>query len=558
MSRLAIIIGICGTLALGAETPKPRPDPRARSIYPLTGRASTTWQATVRGTGLTGARAVVFQNSKISGRVLRVEAEPAAEGGTPPPSPVELVKLELAAAADVAGPQAFRLVTAGGVTNELSLRVNETEVLDESAASAPLSHFPAVVNGRIEKRGEVDSLWLDAKAGQTLTFTAVSGNGAFDPSLTVVEQSGSWFDARRINRIAFNDEPLYFPGLSTDARLVHRFQRAGRYAIQIQAFSGLGGADYAYQLRVDAEAARKPSLHPLLAPPWDERMFTRHISADWLVQLARRGGYERDERPVAVVQASTDPLNTPPITIPALVEGRIQQPAEAHRIRVHVEKPQDLAIEIETPDATMPRFNPVVRLMAPDGSEVVTNVYTKRNNNGLYMMKMIQAKSTFALRSSGEYLLEIRDITTDVAGADFAYRVLVRPQIPHVGKIEVVEDRINMEPGEAKALTVNLDREENFSGLVAVSAKGLPPGVTAVTGMANPVEKPPLPNGGRLERYVGKPQTASVMLIAAPGAPLTETPVAIRILTHTVNNSRPGTPIVVKEIPLMVIARRPS
>jgi hypothetical protein len=32
-----------------------------------------------------------------------------------------------------------------------------------------------------------------------------------------------------------------------------------------------------------------------------------------------------------------------------------------------------------------------VRLIAPGGGEVVTNVYTKRNNNGLYMMKMIQA-----------------------------------------------------------------------------------------------------------------------------------------------------------------------
>ena len=69
----------------------------------------------------------------------------------------------------------------------------------------------------------------------------------------------------------------------------------------------------------------------------------------------------------------------------------------------------------------MPRFNPILRVLEPGGAEIVTNVHTKLNNNGLYMMKMIQAKTTVSLRNPGEYILEIRDITTDCSGDDFAY-----------------------------------------------------------------------------------------------------------------------------------------
>ena len=93
-------------------------------------------------------------------------------------------------------------------------------------------------------------------------------------------------------------------------------------------------------------------------------------------------------------------------------------------MELKIDSPSEIVLEVETPKATMPRFNPVVRLLDSGGNEMVTNVYTKLNNNGLYMMKMIQAKSTVSLRSPGRYRVEIRDITTDCAGEDFEYRVL--------------------------------------------------------------------------------------------------------------------------------------
>jgi len=246
------------------------------------------------------------------------------------------------------------------------------------------------------------------------------------------------------------------------------------------------------------------------------------------------------------------------MTPPGVIEGRIEKPGEAHVIQVKVDKAQDLAIEIETPEATMPRFNPVVRLMEPGGTEIVTDVYTKLNNNGLYMMKMIQPKTAFTLSAPGLYTLQIRDITTDHGGADFVYRVLVRPQIPHVGKLTASLDHLNLHPGETKALTVTLDREEEFGGVVALEAAGLPAGVTAIAAMEKPIERPPLPNGGKLERYTPKPQTASLLFVTSPDAVPSEQPATVRVTARPVVKGQLGAPIRVGEIPAMVIAKRPS
>ena len=66
---------------------------------------------------------------------------------------------------------------------------------------------------------------------------------------------------------------------------------------------------------------------------------------------------------------------------------------------------------------------------------------------------------------------------------------------------------------------MSIDREEGFRGYVTVDVEGLPAGVTALPALENPEDKPPLPNGGRLERYTPKEQRTTVMLIAAPDAP---------------------------------------
>jgi hypothetical protein len=136
--------------------------------------------------------------------------------------------------------------------------------------------------------------------------------------------------------------------------------------------------------------------------------------------------------------------------------------------------------------------------------------------------------------------------------------VLVRPQIPHVGNIEIGPDHVNLPAGGSLPLKVAIDREEGFRGYVTVNVEGLPTGVTALAAMEDPAEKPPLPNGGRLERYTPKEQNTTLMLVAAPDAPVSGLPVRIRIITRVIHQGRPAAPVAVKEIPLMVLPGKTS
>jgi hypothetical protein len=532
------------------SAPKTKPEPKISSIYPAAAQRGTTFQAQLRGTSLAGAQ-VAFEGEGIEARVLSLEPESPAE-----PAAKAVLRLQVSVAADASlGRRDFRVVTPRGVSSKVPLDVLTEPVLQETSGHATLRQFPLVINGRIAQPGDTDSYWIEVSAGETLTLEATSFNAAFDPSITISEPSASWFDAHRLNALASNDEPLYFPGLSTDARLVERFSHAGKYCVQVRGFSGQGSADFVYALRILPGVTPEPPLRPKLTGSWEERQFTRSLRADRLTELARRGGASPTTKAVEIFRAVPEgDSQIPVMSIPGVVEGRIARPGETHLIRLRVDGPQSLAIEVDTPEATLPRFNPVVRLLEPGGREIATDVYTKLNNNGLYMMKMIEAKTTVSLNAPGEYTLQIRDITTNGAGADFVYRVMVRPQIPHVGSIEVAEDHINLEPGSSHPLTVTIDREEGFSGYVTVAVEGLPTGVAAVTALENPIEKPPLPNGGKLERYIAKEQRTALMLVAAADAPPTRMPARSRVVVRLGANPS-ADPILVKEIPVMVVAQ---
>jgi hypothetical protein len=547
---LLLAFTILASSAIGAEPKAKRAqslEPKISSIYPGGGQRGTAFDAEVRGANMAGARCVLFDGSGVEAKILGGGEE----------ADKELLRLQITVGADAtSGRHSFRIVTARGVSNRSFLSVSAEPVLQEAEVNGQLRQFPVIINGRIASPGESDSYWIEASAGETLTFEATSFSDEFDPSVVLSEPSGSWFDSHRLNPIASNDEPLFFPGLSTNARLVARFPKSGKYCVQVQGFSGQGSADFVYQLRIVRGVTEAPSLHPEIAAAWEERQFTRSLSNDRLDELARRGGTAPNHTAVETFRAVPESAQQIPVmTAPGVVEGRIEKPGEAHLIRLKVDKRQDLAIEVETPAATLPRFNPVVRLMEPGGREIATDVYTKLNNNGLYMMKMIEAKTTVSLNAPGEYTIQVRDITTGEAGPDFRYRVLVRPQIPHVGKIEVAEDHVNLEAGSSLPLNVVIDREEGFSGYITVGVEGLPAGVTAVAALENPAEKPPLPNGGKLERYVAKEQRTSVMLVAAADAPLSDMPAIVRVVVRVVSAGQMQEPIAVKEIPLMIVAR---
>lgn len=559
---LAITMLLLALVArVSSETPKVPVEPRLLSVYPLGDLPGSTFDACLRGFTLREAQAIWFESDSIRARIDGTHPDPESDPHASTPTDVANIHVTIATTAKP-GIYPFRVVTKQGVSNAISMRVTDARTVREPEAltgipeQAPrLSDFPLVVNGRIAKKGQVDYYSIDARPGEELSFQAVSGFSAFDPSLAILEPSGSWFDPHRLNRVAFNDEPLYYPDFPTDALLVHRFERGGRYLVSVASFEGQGTPDNVYQLRISTGRAAAPLLRALPKPGWQEHTFTRHFAADWLGQLRERGDRLKPTAPLETFRAVNASSTSPPaMKVPGIVEGTISEPGETQKITFQVKEAQDLVLELETPEVTIPLFNPVLRVLDSTGQEVVTNVYTQLNNCGGFMMKTAQPKTVAAFRGDSEYTLEVHDITTDSAGPNFAYRVLIRPLDPHLGKVALEEERINLKPGGAKPINVEMEREENYYGLVALSVEGLPIGVQAVAGSEPEEQKPPLMNGGKVDRYFPKKQKSVLLLTAAPDAPITSMPQMARVLVRPIVEGKVAAPVATELVPVMVVA----
>lgn len=528
------------------------PDPRLISVYPTTGKVGSEFTVAIRGNAIGKCTGVY-----AAGSPLRFAVEGAEKDKT-----VDVVKVRVTVDTGAkAGPYAVRLITANGVSNALTLHVTEHTVMEEPAGShetpetaIAIPSLPVVFNGRIAERGETDYYSFQVKAGDTISFTAGSGLPApgapggnargFDPSLTLYEQASSWFEEKRWNRIAFNDEPLWVIGRNTDAALTYRFPKSGTYLLRVEAFSGQGGPDYGYQLV--ARAGEWPVPEEAPSSNWEERSYTRRISHDRMTEVAMRGEAKKH----AAIETYRSSLS-----LPGILEGVIGEPGETHRAKFHLDAPRDIAIEIETPETSPPLFNPVVRLLNEKGEEVATNILAGRGACTGALTKSLQPKVTVPLRDTGDYTVEVRDVTADLAGPRFRYRVLVRPQIPHIGEVRIAEDHVNLYPGEAKTVRVVFDREEDFRGALAVAVEGLPKGVEALASADFEPDKDPPMTKGKRERYLARTERTVLAFRAMEDAEVTAQPVVVRLVARAIAGSKPGAAIARKEIPLMVVAK---
>src|SRR5262249_39560340 len=207
-----------------------------------------------------------------------------------------------------------------------------------------------------------------------------------------------------------------------------------------------------------------------------------------------------------------------------------------------------------------PLFNPIVRLLDATGEEVATNLFAGRGACSGALNKSLQAKTILPLREAGDYTVEIRDMTADLAGEDFRYRVQIRPQIPHIGQVNIDVDHLNLAPGDAKTVRVTFDREEDYRGAVAVLAESLPPGVQALAAADFEADKDPPSTIGKRERYTARGERAVVAFTAAADAASMEQPMEqpqmARLVVRPIVDGKPGAVVASKQFPIMVIAKR--
>jgi len=601
--------------------------PQLLSLSPLTAQRGTTLQVEVRGNRLDGVYALWSNNSGITGRVLNVEevkdlikprVRPSQQEIKPIPVFRALIDLQIDATTR-AGVHSLRLVSPRGVSNAFSFPVVDAPVTVEAAGShqtieqAQPAALPGFISGKLGQPGEVDFYSFQARKGQELRFEVVEGQkfdasadaAKFSAEVALYHAAGSWFDPHRPTRVLFEEERSS-DLMAANPGGTYRFSEDGRYFLQIAGLFGQGCADCTYQLRAFPGAARSESTSQTQSAnsEWRERSLARHLKEGWTKELEARSvkGPEAPAKelpsgeasfvrvvaspeppqagtsshPVAVLEhePNDQASQSESISVPAVIEGTIARPGDLDSFRFKVEAGQKLAFEVETPDARPPYFNPRIGVVDSQDRELFSNVERRLsmyNNNAVaeVYLKGAQPKATHSFERAGEYVFQIRDVTSRYGNPNYRYRILLRPQIPHVGEISVIPKEnldatpdavkrsevnyLNLVRNEPRKLILVASYEEGLTGDLSFTFTGLPEGVQAFPAVHFNEGRAPLEVTQNPDTIAPKQQKAAIVLLASPEAPLTKGPRSVQLRCQLIANGKLGPSLLVRELPLMVV-----
>jgi hypothetical protein len=246
-------------LAESVEAPLPGSDALVRFTAPTDG----TYTVNIHDAKFGGLQHYVYRLTITAGTWVDhvyplggrrgTTAKLELSGGNVPVGPVEI-----AIPADALS----RFLTTAGApdaaSNLFSLAVDDLpEVLEQepndAAAPAQPLEIPAVLNGRIERPGDVDLWAFRAANEQTLEFDLLAARlgSPLDSVLVLLDAAGK--ELARADDIGGNQ---------SDSFLRHTFKEEGTYTVRVEErLASRGGKAFAYRLRVTSPASPDFRLH---------------------------------------------------------------------------------------------------------------------------------------------------------------------------------------------------------------------------------------------------------------------------------------------------------
>lgn len=616
---LSIVLVVTAGGLWAKEAPENRKrNPKLLSMSPLGGSPGSSLELRVRGEDLEGIRSVWLSCDRLTAKVKAVKEIKLEKARfsrrTYAPGQEVFIQVDIAEDAPV-GAHSLRLLTEWGLSGPVTLVVSDGKVVQEQQDphhdpdSAQLLELPANLNGTIGRNGEVDFYAFEVLENQELQLEVLVAGGILpdspihfrDPELILYRPSRGWFQgkARRLEtRVDSTIFLLPKEGGILRPRLRHRFGKPGRYLVAVGSLAQKGGPGHNYQLRIAPVGAspRQGQDHwtrfrpardaPLL--DWRERGFGREIHPERRQQLRVRGAAVPDRNPDAVPAGEdtrkpgpsdsgsggrnrplaaypslveSEPDETPglasSVSLPVILQGRIDAPGDLDHFRFSVEAGQRVAFEIQTVDRMFPNLSPWLEVLDASGQTVCSNIYRSVENNSAYWQRFLQSKTIFTFEEGGDYILRLRDLTSRRGGKGFTYRVLVRPQVPHIGVVTLAGgDHINLVPGEARTLKLTLEREEGLDQMVTLHLENLPPGIQVLPTVVPEQESGKARNTRNEvhpDRFFPRKQEVSLTLLAEGNTPAGLRPHPVRLTARVVAEGRPGQEFPLKDLFLTVI-----
>ncbi|MCA9087733.1 MAG: PPC domain-containing protein [Planctomycetaceae bacterium] len=390
------------------------------------------------------------------------------------------------------GVHGLRVKTERGVSSLRLMLVDDLPTVAEAGGhqspdKAQVVTLPAAIDGTIDNLSR-DFYRFTVAAGQTVTFEVWSRRlgSPLDPVLILYAADGT--------ELAYADDT---PGLSSDAQAVHTFSEAGEYIIEVRDMQYRGSGNHFYRLRMGDFPALNTAVPASVVRGQETQVaFAGHdaagtqpvsvlVPADsttgtWSVAARKPEGTTHAFVSVAVSSGQEfteqEPNNAAEqsnrVDIGTRVHGRIDEPGDIDRFVFTATE----GTKVEFIGMTRELGTPTdlsLRVLKPDGGQLATV-----DDNGTS-----EGRVTATCAAAGDYTLEVRDLLHR-GGPEFSYEVLITPQQPGF-RLEAGSDTLNIPAGGVAAVAVSVVRVD-YGGEIALSAIGLPAGVTATPAYIGP------------------------------------------------------------------------
>jgi hypothetical protein len=355
--------------------------------------------------------------------------------------------------------------------------VLDREPNDEIARAQPID-ASSVVNGRLEKPGDVDVFAFKLKKGETLLASVDAFRSLRSPMDGVLQiLSADGFVLEQNNDWSSLDPQIAFTSLKDGAYLVRLFAFPSVPDASIRLS---GGETFVYRLTLTTggfidhtmplAAKRSPSASVAIegwnipASARSLRLDTRDdVATVFHPDLANTFRVRVEEHPCWPGDSQRPATLSPPFSF----TGRLPANGAGETIAIAGKKGQALNIRVESRDLGL-AVNPVIRVLDADKKQLATAEPATINRD---------TELNFTPPADGVSHIEVRDQFGD-GGPRFVYRLRVAPPEPGFD-LTVAADRFALAPGKPLDIPVTVNRRGGFAKEITLAAEGLPAGVKA-------------------------------------------------------------------------------
>jgi hypothetical protein len=372
--------------------------------------------------------------------------------------------------------------------------ISEVETNDTWKQAQQIETLPALINGRLEKSGDVDCFAVTLEGGKWLVASvdAYALGSPIDPHLALLDDRGI--------RVAFNsDRPQSF-----DPFLAWKVEKAGTYILQLAGFvqpaaaeirlAGSAASIYRLDIRQTPVAT---SIFPLsiergaltnldlTGPNIDENSSNsawsphppedQNISIVAMPQSQARLKVALTDLPVGEEHEPNNRIaDAQELKWPMTINGRIDPAGDEDRFRFTARKNEKIEFRLRSAALGLP-LDAFLRIEDENGKQVARDDDAGDASDPLL---------NWNFQSNATYILVVGDLYRR-GGLEYAYSLDVQTARPDF-KASVDTSALRLESGKTNELALTINRFGGHTNQLTVTCIGLPDGIAC-----DPVEVGP-------------------------------------------------------------------